>query len=135
MSRTEKSQKISAKRNQKSTRWAEKSGILETAEEGEGRRKPPIRKTFLSPVRRGRIPAVSLARAVVYSTRYSVIITTEIIFSLYPSCFSLWYIREENVISEEDKSSLCVYIGDLFSLSSSHQRERKRGRQRVRDRK
>ena len=56
--------------------------MVEDVEEGAGMRKPPILKAFLSPVRRGRIPAVSLARAVVYSTSSSVIITTEIIFSL-----------------------------------------------------
>lgn len=64
--------------NQKSTRCDEKSGIIDV-EEGVGRRKPPILTAFLSPVRRGRIPAVSLARAAVYSTSSSVIITTEII--------------------------------------------------------
>ncbi|KAJ0267142.1 hypothetical protein HA466_0010160 [Hirschfeldia incana] len=73
--------------------------------------KPPIRTAFLSPVRRGRIPAVSLARAVVYSTSNSVIITTEIIFSLDSSWFSISLdICEESVSGEEDKRLHFVFI-------------------------
>lgn len=77
--------------------------------------KPPIRKAFLSPVRRGRIPAVSLARAVVYSTSSSVIITTEIIFldletlGVVLSCS--WYAKKD-LSSEEDERTSFVFIGD-----------------------
>lgn len=66
-------------KNQKSMRWEEKSGIrLELDGEGQGKEKPPIRTTLLWPRRLGRSPAVSFARAAVYSTNSSAMITTEI---------------------------------------------------------
>ncbi|KAG2248402.1 hypothetical protein Bca52824_088030 [Brassica carinata] len=64
-------------RYQKSTRCAEKSGTGDDLG-GQYKEKLPIRIKFPSPSRLGRIPTVSLARAVVYSTRSSAMITTEI---------------------------------------------------------
>ncbi|CAN6915324.1 unnamed protein product, partial [Brassica oleracea] len=61
----------------KSTRCAEKSGTGDDLG-GQYKEKLPIRIKFPSPSRLGRIPTVSLARAVVYSTRSSAMITTEI---------------------------------------------------------
>lgn len=79
---------FSSTTDQKSTRWEEKSGIgddrlLVLDGEGQGREKPPIRTTLLSPCRLdGRIPAVSFARAAVYSTSNSAMITTEIMIDI-----------------------------------------------------
>jgi len=103
--------------NQKSTRWEEKSGIIDVVEEGEGRRKPPILTAFLSPVRRGRIPAVSLARAAVYSTSSSVRITTEIIIELVLEIFltlkkiSDLFLKKD--LSDEDLSSVRMWETSL----------------------
>ena len=62
---------------QKSTRCAEKSGTGDDLG-GQYKEKLPIRIKFPSPCRLGRIPTVSLARAVVYSTSNSAMITMEI---------------------------------------------------------
>ncbi|KAL0739068.1 hypothetical protein Bca4012_015278 [Brassica carinata] len=63
--------------DQKSTRCEEKSGTGDDLG-GQYTEKLPILTKFPSPCRLGRIPAVSLARDVVYSTSSSTMITTDI---------------------------------------------------------